>query len=277
MCRRSEAYVPPPAVSPRRRQTSPNDRLDATASRSSASLHRCLLGTALHFQPDEALIHEQTLSPGSDTSVLGIALWHKRLCRSWNDARVLSVRCASATDAVTCRNIAATLPDYFATDDLDAIAHDATTHDCWIAELDERPSGFLIVDRRSVPVAEIVWMATAEECRGQGIEPYESTHASGASTGSCSSTRSTRYLAGAPAIPPRSTSPPSPRRADHAGDLVSLTPDPGPRRPWNQVGVLTTGPTRVPVGFAAELRGYRKQRVSVSGVAESQRLVRVSR
>jgi GNAT superfamily N-acetyltransferase len=107
-----------------------------------------------------------------------------------------------------CRAIAAGLPEYFIADDLDEIERAAETGNCWIADLQERPTAFTIVDRRAVTVAEVAWMATDEKFRGQGIgtallahvlaelsgtgvqllevktldasagyEPYESTHA----------------------------------------------------------------------------------------------------
>jgi GNAT superfamily N-acetyltransferase len=82
---------------------------------------------------------------------------------------VLAIRRATASDAPACRSIAATLPEYFTADDLDGIERDAETRNCWIAELDDRPTAFAIVERRSGPVAEILWMATAESSRGQGI------------------------------------------------------------------------------------------------------------
>ncbi|WAX57542.1 GNAT family N-acetyltransferase [Jatrophihabitans cynanchi] len=122
--------------------------------------------------------------------------------------RVLSIRHARAADSAMCRAIAAGLPEYFIADDLDEIERAAETGNCWIADLQERPTAFTIVDRRAVTVAEVAWMATDEKFRGQGIgtallahvlaelsgtgvqllevktldasagyEPYESTHA----------------------------------------------------------------------------------------------------
>jgi hypothetical protein len=62
-----------------------------------------------------------------------------------------------------CRAIAAGLPEYFIADDLDEIERAAETGNCWIADLQERPTAFTIVDRRAVTVAEVAWMATDEK------------------------------------------------------------------------------------------------------------------
>lgn len=66
--------------------------------------------------------------------------------------------------------------NHFTADDLDPIEGAARQHYCWIADLDEQPSGFLIVTRRSGEVAEILSMAVDEKSRGQGIGTALLTH-----------------------------------------------------------------------------------------------------
>ena len=59
---------------------------------------------------------------------------------------------------------------------LDTIDRDAQRCDCWTAAVDEQPSAFVIVDRRSVAVAEILWMATVKASRRRGVGTALFTH-----------------------------------------------------------------------------------------------------
>lgn len=71
-------------------------------------------------------------------------------------------------DTGGCAAIVLGLPEYF-TDDVGEKIATSRTHPAWVVTNSGGLAGFVIVDRRSVRAAEILWMAVAAELRGSGV------------------------------------------------------------------------------------------------------------
>ena len=80
-----------------------------------------------------------------------------------------SVRAATAQDAVTCAAIVAGLDDYFTDDVPDKVRSDLRDHDGWVIDDAGGVVGFIIVERRGLRAAEILWAAVAADRRGAGL------------------------------------------------------------------------------------------------------------
>lgn len=72
-------------------------------------------------------------------------------------------------DTGGCAAIVLGLPEYFTDDVGEKIATSMRTHPAWVVTNSGGLAGFVIVDRRSVRAAEILWMAVAAELRGSGV------------------------------------------------------------------------------------------------------------
>ncbi len=82
---------------------------------------------------------------------------------------VRTVRRAVPADTDDCVAIVRGLPEYFTEDVPDKIATELREHPAWVAEDGVGLGGFVIVDRRSVQAAEILWLAVAGPLRGNGV------------------------------------------------------------------------------------------------------------
>ena len=80
-----------------------------------------------------------------------------------------SVRAATAQDAVTCAAIIDGLPDYFTEDVPDKVRSDLRDHGGWVIDDPGGIVGFVIVERRGIRAAEILWAAVAADHRGAGL------------------------------------------------------------------------------------------------------------
>ena len=80
-----------------------------------------------------------------------------------------SVRAATAQDAVTCAAIVARLDDYFTDDVPDKVRSDLRDHDGWVIDDAGGVVGFIVVERRGLRAAEILWAAVADDRRGAGL------------------------------------------------------------------------------------------------------------
>ena len=83
---------------------------------------------------------------------------------------MVSVRAATAQDAVTCAAIVAGLDDFFTDDVPDKVRSDLRDHGGWVIDDDAGGVvGFAIVQRRGMRAAEILWAAVAADRRGAGL------------------------------------------------------------------------------------------------------------
>ena len=82
---------------------------------------------------------------------------------------MVSVRAATAQDAVTCAAIVAGLPDFFTDDVPDKVQDDLREHGGWVIDDAGGAVGFAIVERRGTRAAEILWIAIAAAGRGAGL------------------------------------------------------------------------------------------------------------
>ncbi|HEV7950865.1 MAG TPA: GNAT family N-acetyltransferase [Glaciihabitans sp.] len=82
---------------------------------------------------------------------------------------MLDVRRAMPADTGGCAAIVLGLPEYFTDDVGEKIATSMRTHPAWVVTNSGGLAGFVIVDRRSVRAAEILWVAVAAELRGSGV------------------------------------------------------------------------------------------------------------
>jgi GNAT superfamily N-acetyltransferase len=80
-----------------------------------------------------------------------------------------SVRAAISQDGVTCAAIVAGLPDFFTDDVPDKVRRDLRDHGGWVIDDGGGVAGFVIVERRSLRAAEILWAAVAADRRGAGL------------------------------------------------------------------------------------------------------------
>jgi GNAT superfamily N-acetyltransferase len=82
---------------------------------------------------------------------------------------VASVRAATAQDAVACVAIVVGLPDFFTDDVPDKVRSDLRDHGGWVIDDAGGVVGFVIVQRRGMRAAEILWAAVAADRRGAGL------------------------------------------------------------------------------------------------------------
>ncbi|MGN6379957.1 MAG: GNAT family N-acetyltransferase [Gaiellales bacterium] len=81
----------------------------------------------------------------------------------------LNVRSASKPgDAIACARLAQSLPDHFDDHALERIPQDVTAHGAWLLVEGPAVVAFLVIERRAPLVAEILWIATRPDVRGQG-------------------------------------------------------------------------------------------------------------
>jgi N-acetylglutamate synthase-like GNAT family acetyltransferase len=80
-----------------------------------------------------------------------------------------SVRAATAQDAVACVAIVDGLPDFFTDDVPDKVRADLRDHGCWVIEDAGGVVGFVILERRGIRAAEILWAAVTADRRGAGL------------------------------------------------------------------------------------------------------------
>jgi GNAT superfamily N-acetyltransferase len=81
----------------------------------------------------------------------------------------LSVRAATAQDAIACTEIVVGLDDYFTDDVPDKVRSDLRDHGGWVIEDAGGVVGFAIAERRGTRAAEILWAAVAADHRGAGL------------------------------------------------------------------------------------------------------------
>jgi GNAT superfamily N-acetyltransferase len=80
-----------------------------------------------------------------------------------------SVRAATALDAVACLAIVDGLPDFFTDDVPDKVRGHLRDHGGWVIDDAGGVVGFVIVQRRGIHAAEILWAAVAADRRGAGL------------------------------------------------------------------------------------------------------------
>ena len=78
------------------------------------------------------------------------------------------VRAARFDDLEACLEIVRALPDFFTEDVPITVQGDLERHDGWVIVDAEKLVGFVVVDRRSPQVAEILWIAVEPTRRGTG-------------------------------------------------------------------------------------------------------------
>jgi GNAT superfamily N-acetyltransferase len=88
---------------------------------------------------------------------------------AWRMRVMASVRPATAQDAVTCAAIVEGLDDFFTDDVPDKVRSDLRDHGGWVIHDAGGVVGFVIVERRGVRAAEILWAAVAAARRGAGL------------------------------------------------------------------------------------------------------------
>ena len=81
----------------------------------------------------------------------------------------IGLRAATAQDAVACAAIVAGLPDFFTDDVPDKVRSDLRDHGGWVIDDAGGVVGFVILQRRGVRAAEILWAAVAADRRGAGL------------------------------------------------------------------------------------------------------------
>jgi GNAT superfamily N-acetyltransferase len=81
---------------------------------------------------------------------------------------VPEVRSFEEKDLPTIRDIIQRLDAYFTPDVPEKIGDDIKAHSAWVLVEGDRVIGVSVVDRRSVDVAEILWMAIDLDWRGRG-------------------------------------------------------------------------------------------------------------
>ena len=78
------------------------------------------------------------------------------------------MRAARANDLEACLQIVRALPDFFTEDVPVSVRSDLKRHDGWVIVEAGEIGGFVIVDRRSPQVAEILWIAVEPARRHAG-------------------------------------------------------------------------------------------------------------
>ena len=86
-----------------------------------------------------------------------------------------SVRAATAQDAAECVGIIDGLPDFFTDDVPDKVRSDLRDHGGWVVDDAGGVVGFLIVERRGMRAAEILWAAVGADRRERALAPGSST------------------------------------------------------------------------------------------------------
>ena len=82
----------------------------------------------------------------------------------------INVRALEKSDAETCDAIMRSLPEWFSFEPgLQDCARAVRTNEGWVAELDGQLIGFATWEERTPKTAEITWMATDREHRGNGV------------------------------------------------------------------------------------------------------------
>jgi GNAT superfamily N-acetyltransferase len=82
---------------------------------------------------------------------------------------MVSVRAATAQDAITCAAIVEGLDDFFTDDVPDKVRSDLRDHGGWVIDDAGVVVAFAIVQRRGVRAAEILWAAVAADRRAAGL------------------------------------------------------------------------------------------------------------
>jgi ribosomal protein S18 acetylase RimI-like enzyme len=81
----------------------------------------------------------------------------------------MTVRRATPDDVDDCVRIVAALTDFFSAEEPAAVRRDLRQHDSWVITDGDAVLGFLVADRRSSRVAEILWAGVEPGRRGAGI------------------------------------------------------------------------------------------------------------
>jgi len=78
------------------------------------------------------------------------------------------VRVARIDDLEACLRIVRALPDFFTEDVPATVEGDFERHDAWVIVEAKEIAGFVVVDRRSLKAAEILWIAVEPSRRATG-------------------------------------------------------------------------------------------------------------
>lgn len=82
---------------------------------------------------------------------------------------IVVIRRATVAEHASCVAIGRALPDYFSSEGIELMGRDLDLHDTLVAARSESIIGFVVIERKSAAVMELLWLAVRPDEQGAGV------------------------------------------------------------------------------------------------------------